>query len=51
MHRTSREQLLNNLNRLSKKNILFDLTPTFYDGGYLKLAEPTIVLSAASREG
>jgi len=37
------------LAQMRKKGIFFDLTPTFYNGGYLKLAEPTIVLSAASR--
>lgn len=31
------------------KGIFLDLTPTFYDGDYLKLAGPTIVLSSAVR--
>jgi imidazolonepropionase-like amidohydrolase len=31
------------------KEIFFDLTPTFYDGFYLKIAEPRIVMSPASR--
>jgi imidazolonepropionase-like amidohydrolase len=35
------------LRQMRDKNIFFDLTPTFYDGGYLKLAEPTIVISPA----
>ena len=33
------------LRRMRDKGIFLDLTPTFYDGGYLKLAEPMIVLS------
>jgi imidazolonepropionase-like amidohydrolase len=28
------------LRRMRDKGIFLDLTPTFYDGGYLKLAEP-----------
>jgi imidazolonepropionase-like amidohydrolase len=35
------------LQQMRDKKIFFDLTPTFYDGGYLKLAEPTIVISPA----
>jgi imidazolonepropionase-like amidohydrolase len=31
------------------KGIFLDLTPTFYDGGYLKLAEPVIVIPPAVR--
>jgi imidazolonepropionase-like amidohydrolase len=31
------------------KGIYLDLTPTFYDGGYLKLAEPVIVIPPATR--
>src|SRR6266404_6508167 len=37
------------LKQMRDKGIFFDLTPTFYGGGYLKLAEPTIVLSPATR--
>jgi imidazolonepropionase-like amidohydrolase len=33
------------LRQMRDKSIFLDLTPTFYDGGYLKLAEPTIVMS------
>jgi imidazolonepropionase-like amidohydrolase len=33
------------LRQMRDKGIFLDLTPTFYDGGYLKLAEPLIVLS------
>jgi imidazolonepropionase-like amidohydrolase len=35
------------LRQMRDKGIYLDLTPTFYDGGYLKLAEPSIVMSAA----
>jgi imidazolonepropionase-like amidohydrolase len=35
------------LRQMRDKGIFLDLTPTFYDGGYLKLAEPTIVISPA----
>jgi imidazolonepropionase-like amidohydrolase len=38
------------LKQMRQKGIFFDLTPTFYDGFYLKIAEPTIVMSAASRD-
>lgn len=37
------------LKQMRQKGIFFDLTPTFYDGFYLKIAEPTIVTSPASR--
>lgn len=37
------------LRQMREKGIFLDLTPTFYDGGYLKLAEPLIVLSPAVR--
>src|SRR5207302_10084918 len=37
------------LKLMRQKGIFLDLTPTFYDGGYLKLAGPTIVLSPAVR--
>jgi imidazolonepropionase-like amidohydrolase len=37
------------LKLMRDKGIFLDLTPTFYDGGYLKLAGPTIVLSPAVR--
>ncbi len=37
------------LRQMRDKGIFLDLTPTFYDGGYLQLAEPTIVISPASR--
>jgi imidazolonepropionase-like amidohydrolase len=33
------------LRQMRDKGIFFDLTPTFYDRGYLKLAEPLIVIS------
>jgi imidazolonepropionase-like amidohydrolase len=36
------------LRQMRDKGIFLDLTPTFYDGGYLKLAEPTIVVSPAT---
>jgi len=35
------------LRRMRDKGIFFDLTPTFYDDGYLKIAQPTIVISPA----
>jgi imidazolonepropionase-like amidohydrolase len=37
------------LKQMRDKGITLDLTPTFYDGGYLKIAEPSIVISPASR--
>ena len=37
------------LRQMRDKGIYFDLTPTFYGGGYLKIAEPVIVISPASR--
>jgi imidazolonepropionase-like amidohydrolase len=37
------------LRQMRDKGIFLDLTPTFYDGGYLKLAEPVIVIPAAVR--
>jgi imidazolonepropionase-like amidohydrolase len=37
------------LKLMREKGIFFDLTPTFYGGGYLKLAEPMIVVSPATR--
>ena len=37
------------LRQMRDKGIFFDLTPTFYGGGYLKIAEPTIVISPAAR--
>jgi imidazolonepropionase-like amidohydrolase len=37
------------LKQMRQKGIFFDLTPTFYGGFYLKIAEPTIVMSPASR--
>jgi imidazolonepropionase-like amidohydrolase len=35
--------------QMRDKGIFFDLTPTFYGGGYLKVAEPVIVVSPAGR--
>jgi imidazolonepropionase-like amidohydrolase len=35
--------------QMRAKGVFFDLTPTFYGGGYLKIAEPTIVISPAAR--
>jgi imidazolonepropionase-like amidohydrolase len=35
--------------QMRDKGIFFDLTPTFYGGGYLKVAEPVIVVSPAAR--
>jgi len=32
------------LKHMREKGIFFDLTPTFYGGGYLKIAEPMIVI-------
>lgn len=37
------------LRQMRDKGIFLDLTPTFYDGGYLRLAEPMIVLTPAAR--
>ena len=37
------------LRQMRDKGIFFDLTPTFYGGGYLKIAEPVIVLSPEVR--
>jgi imidazolonepropionase-like amidohydrolase len=37
------------LKQMREKGIFFDLTPTFYGGFYMKIAEPTIVMSPASR--
>ena len=37
------------LKQMHEKGIFFDLTPTFYGGGYLKIAEPTIVIPPATR--
>ncbi|HEX3352989.1 MAG TPA: amidohydrolase family protein [Terriglobales bacterium] len=37
------------LRQMRDKGIYFDLTPTFYGGGYLKFAEPVIVISPAFR--
>ena len=37
------------LRQMGDKGIFLDLTPTFYDGGYLRLAEPVIVVSPAVR--
>jgi len=34
--------------QMRDKGIFLDLTPTFYGGGYLKLAEPVIVVSPAA---
>ncbi len=39
----------NQLNQMRDKGIFFVLTPTFYGGFYLKIAEPTIVMSSNSR--
>jgi imidazolonepropionase-like amidohydrolase len=38
------------LKQMRQKGIFFDLTPTFYGGFYLKIAEPSIVISPASRD-
>ena len=37
------------LRQMRDKGIYLDLTPTFYNGGYLKLAEPVIVIPPAAR--
>src|SRR5204862_2932990 len=37
------------LEQVRDKGIFFDLTPTFYGGFLLKITEPNIVISAASR--
>jgi imidazolonepropionase-like amidohydrolase len=37
------------LKQMRTKGIFLDLTPTFYDGLFLKVSEPSIVMSAASR--
>jgi len=37
------------LKQMRDKGIFFDLTPTFYGSGYLKIAEPSIVISPAAR--
>jgi imidazolonepropionase-like amidohydrolase len=37
------------LKQIHEKGTFFDLTPTFYGGGYLKIAEPTIVIPPATR--
>jgi imidazolonepropionase-like amidohydrolase len=37
------------LKQMREKGIFFDLTPTFYGGGYLKIAEPIIVIPPATR--
>ena len=37
------------LRQMRDKGIYFDLTPAFYGGGYLKIAEPVIVISPAAR--
>jgi len=37
------------LTEMRDKGIFLDLTPTFYGGGYLRLAEPVIVVSPAAR--
>lgn len=37
------------LRQMRDKGIYFDLTPTFYGGGYLKMAEPVIVIPPAAR--
>jgi imidazolonepropionase-like amidohydrolase len=37
------------LKQMRDKGIFLDLTPTSYGGWYLKIAEPTIVISAAAR--
>jgi imidazolonepropionase-like amidohydrolase len=37
------------LKQMRDKGIFFDLTPTFYGGGYLKIAEPIIVIPPATR--
>jgi imidazolonepropionase-like amidohydrolase len=37
------------LGQIRDKGVYLDLTPTFYGGGYLKLAEPVIVVPPAAR--
>jgi imidazolonepropionase-like amidohydrolase len=37
------------LKRMRDRGIFLDLTPTFYDGGYLRFAEPVIVITPATR--
>jgi len=37
------------LGQMRDKGIYLDLTPTFYGGGYLRFAEPVIVISPAAR--
>jgi imidazolonepropionase-like amidohydrolase len=37
------------LKQMREKGIFFDLTPTFYRGDYLKIAEPIIVIPPATR--
>lgn len=37
------------LKQMREKGIFFDLTPTFYGGFYLRIAEPVIVMSPSSR--
>src|SRR5580704_1670489 len=37
------------LKQMRDQGIFFDFTPTFYGGGYLKCAEPVIVISPAAR--
>ena len=37
------------LRQMRDKGIFLDLTPTFYDSGYLRLAEPVIVISPGVR--
>lgn len=37
------------LKQMREKNIFLDLTPTFYDGFFLKITEPSIVVSPESR--
>lgn len=36
------------LKQMRGKGIFFDLTPTFYGGGYLRFAEPVVVISPAA---
>jgi len=36
------------IKQMHEKGIFFDLTPTFYGGGYLKIAEPVIVIPTAA---
>jgi imidazolonepropionase-like amidohydrolase len=37
------------LKQMRDKGVFFDLTPTFYDGFLMKISEPSIVISTASR--